>query len=323
MKIRADVFTIRLPHPFRIAHGESTERQTVIVRVTDGGLTGTGEGALPPYYPSTAGACRDWLAKFPAGGTPPREAAAARVALNIARHDLRGLRTGAPIGRGITPPNFLTFSIPASLDDLRHAILAAHCRNHFKLKLGSGDFAWDLECLAAARAAAPLANWGVDVNGGWPVADATAFCHAFPDLAFLEEPVTGLGDWQALRNRLRGVFHPPLFADETIQSVRDLAALRGLVDGINVKLLKAGGIGGARRWIRLARSMGFRVMIGVMVETGIGRTASAQLAPLADFTDIDPPETIPTHPACGIAFDGDRIVLSRQPGLGLVSSETQ
>ena len=96
-----------------------------------------------------------------------------------------------------------------------------------------------------------------------------------------------------------------------------LSALRGLAEAVNVKVLKAGGLDAARRWISLARSLGMRVMVGVMVETGIGRSAAAQLAPLADWLDIDPPDDIPAAPMIGFRVDGDRLMLSDRPGLGL------
>ncbi len=85
---------------------------------------------------------------------------------------------------------------------------------------------------------------------------------------------------------------------------------------MNVKLLKAGGLASAQRWIATARECGLRVMIGVMVETGIGRTAAAQLAPLADWLDIDPPDSIPVAPLSGFEVQEDRIAL-RATGPGL------
>jgi L-alanine-DL-glutamate epimerase-like enolase superfamily enzyme len=89
---------------------------------------------------------------------------------------------------------------------------------------------------------------------------------------------------------------------------------------VNVKILKAGGLDSARRWIDLARSLELKVMVGVMVETGIGRTAAAHLAPSADWLDIDPPSSIPAAPMIGFEAKGSSLILSHRPGLGLVPS---
>ena len=109
------------------------------------------------------------------------------------------------------------------------------------------------------------------------------------NIAFVEQPVgREIEKWRELRTRAGEGRLPPLIADESLQGQEDFARLQGLVDGVNVKLLKAGGLRAARDWISLARELGMLVMVGVMVETGIARTAAAQLAPLADWLDIDP-----------------------------------
>lgn len=195
----------------------------------------------------------------------------------------------------------------------------SHGATSIKLKTGSGDFQWDSRCIHLAFAR--NIRLGLDVNGAWTPNQAAQILPELGELniAFVEQPVgREIEEWRELRTRMAERRISPLIADESLQEQEDFARLRGLVDGANVKLLKAGSFGAALDWISLARELGMLVMVGVMVETGIARTAAAQLAPLADWLDIDPPEAIPAAPMIGFGIHGDRLVLSDRPGLGLV-----
>lgn len=333
MKLRAERYVIRLFRPFRIAHGTSDTRESILVTLTDGDLVARGEGALPPYYPSRGEECVRWLQGLELSGdlsidqipAAPGNAVAGRVALEIALHDLWGQRQGGALWRlwgldteGI-PPCARTLPIPANREELA-ALLDDGDGRYFKLKVGGGDPRWDLEVVRLVRELRPAACVSVDVNGGWSMDQAVEMIPQIAryGLEYIEQPVTGgVAEWQALRAALGGWKDVSLVADESLQSVGDILALRDLVDGVNVKLLKAGGMASARHWIDTARANGLKVMIGVMVETGIGRTAAAQLAPLADWLDIDPPDSIPVAPFSGFKVCGDRLKLSSGAGLGL------
>ena len=200
---------------------------------------------------------------------------------------------------------------------LREAIVGGfRC---LKLKTGSGDLDWDERCIRLA--AQHAGRLGLDANEGWTSKEAAEILTRLGayDLAFVEQPVgREPGRWQELRSRMGHAKIPPLIADESLQRLEDLADFKNVADGVNVKLLKAGGLEAARGWIDRARQLGLRVMVGVMIETGIGRTAAAQLAPLADWLDIDPPDSIPAAPMIGFRVAGDRLMLSDRPGLGLL-----
>ncbi len=339
MDLRAERFTISLRTPFRIAHGSSTSRDTILVHLRDeDGREGHGEGALPPYYPSRAEACLEWLAGF--SGTDlrplleerhslpscPPAAMAGRVALEIALHDLRGQRSGKPLWKswGLDPASIpspaLTLSIPADEAELTQGLTGGFEAGfrHFKLKAGSGDLAWDAAIFQMAKTKFPAAKFSVDANAGWSAEDAAEIIPSLEGCEYVEQPVAAkVSEWRKLRDRLGTREFPPLVADESAQALPDIADLRGLADGINVKLLKAGGLSPARQWLDEARRLGIRTMVGVMVETGIGRTAAAQLAPLAEWLDIDPPLTIPAAPMIGCRFVDGKLLLSERPGLGL------
>ena len=339
MILSAEKFTIRMRRPFRIAHGSSDTRETILVHLQAGGWQAHGEGALPPYYPSQAAACLDWLEHLDVGALPteanaalippaPPAAAAARVALQIALRDLWGQRRGKPLWQawGLNPsripPCARTISLPADENELRQRIEEGRSAGsrHFKLKSGSGDLAWDENCVRLALAGNPDLHLSVDANAAWSPAQAAWIIPRLP-VKYIEQPVAReIERWVELRGLLRNAEIPPLVADESVQSENDLAAWRGLAEGVNIKLLKAGGLDGARRWIAQARVAGFKVLVGVMVETGIGRTAAAQLAPLADWLDIDPPDSTPVEPLSGFRIAGDRLTLSDRPGLGLTAT---
>ena len=342
MRGRCEIFSIRLPRPFRIAHGTSWTRDTVLAEVETDGWLARGEGALPPYYPSRAEDCLAWtrevdfeaiewnqtLTEQLAGLPPaPPEAEAARVALEMALHDLHGLRTGQPLwqmwgGKAKLPPCPRTLSIPESEAELKEMLAEASDTRHFKLKAGGGDVHWDENVVRCVRAWRPEARLGVDANGGWTAEEAAALIAHLGkwDVDYAEQPVpreVGLEGWRELRERLKGQNSVALIADESVQSDDDIVRLADWADGVNVKILKAGGLAGARRWIETAKRVNLKVMVGVMVETGIGRTAAAHLGTAADWLDIDPPETIPVAPFCGFSRQGDQLTLSDGNGLGL------
>lgn len=334
MILSAEKFTVALRRPFRIAHGSSAARETILVHLRDGTWEAHGEGALPPYYPSRADSCLAWLGRVAEerriSDPPPApaEAAAARVALEIAWQDLQAQQAGLPLwrrgaseGRRL-PPCAATISIPESPGDLEDMLDEAVAQGtaFLKLKSGSGDLGWDEECVRLARQKCCGIPLGVDANGGWTPAEASAAIARLQGsgVEYVEEPVSGLAAWREFRDRLGPTPAPLLLADESLQSDDDLAPLSRVADGVNVKLLKAGGLDGARRWIAAARSLELRIMIGGMVETGIGRTATAQLAPLADWLDIDPPWSIPAGPMIGFAVEDGQLRLSERPGLGLL-----
>jgi L-Ala-D/L-Glu epimerase len=162
-----------------------------------------------------------------------------------------------------------------------------------KLKLGSGDVSWDERILATARAAAPHATLLADVNGGWSIAETLDFLPRLApyQLHLLEQPFHhhhGLSGWQQLKkHQPKDAVWPLLFADESVQNPADIHALAPYVDGINVKLLKAGSFQSAVAMMAAARQENLQILLGCMIESSIGITAAAHLAPWADIVDLD------------------------------------
>jgi L-alanine-DL-glutamate epimerase-like enolase superfamily enzyme len=335
LRLIPEPITLDLKVPFAIAHGTSTARHNVLVHLGDG----IGEAALAPYYgvdqrdviryvqsiDPEALLGEDPLALEEALDRLPPRPTAARAAIDIALHDCWAKQLGHPLYRlwGLSPArsplSSWTIPIAADEDELRRRVRSAPAFPILKLKLGSGSLATDESIVRVAREETDAALC-VDANGAWPVDEATTIIPrlAAYDLFFVEQPLPqhGVEAWHELRGRLpEGM--PPLIADESVQQAADIPALVGAADGINIKLAKAGGLREARRMISLARALGMQVMIGCMIETSVGVTAAAQLAPLADYADLDGNLLLVQDPYVGATVHEGCVSLPDEPGLGI------
>ncbi len=324
MKPEVELKNLHLTTPFRIAHGASSSRQ--VVRLSGGGAVG--EAPFVPYYHEDIEATFAWLR----AGQGPAPSRAAELALDLWRLDLEGRRAGSPLS-ALVPvslpkrpgliPGCRSFSIPTSLDEF--AALVQETARQFqvlKLKLGSGDAEYDGQIVAVARQAAPKAKLLVDVNGGWSVADAAKMILKLEaySLELIEQPIHHNGGtlaWQELRLALPRLA-TPLYADESAQTAEDVSALLGLVEGVNVKLLKCRNFRGAISMIQAARSHGLGVLLGCMIESSISITAAAHLAPWSDYADLDGHLYLAEDDYLGVTFDSKGcLIMPDAPGLGV------
>lgn len=323
--------TLRLAQPFRIAHGTSQDRRSVFVKIGEA----RGEGALVPYYPWTAEECEEWLrALAPEHLTLellPDGPAPARTAVEMALIDLEARRQSQTvidywgISSESSPTLTRTLSIPESLDALRDR-LETDTFDGFsmlKIKVGSGNLDFDEAIIRLVREKASQAL-ALDANCAWTpqeTANILKRC-AHCRIEVLEQPVSrdSLEPWQELHGLL-SEDHPLLIADESIQTPDDILALRGLADGINVKLLKTRGLQGAKEWIELARSLEMKVMVGTMVESVIGCTAAAQFSGWADFMDIDIFQDITNDAHSGISLENGTVLYPSGAGLGITQPQ--
>jgi L-alanine-DL-glutamate epimerase-like enolase superfamily enzyme len=188
-----------------------------------------------------------------------------------------------------------------------------------KVKLGSDD---DAAALAAIRSATS-ARLRVDANAGWTYDQALELIPRLvqSDLELIEQPLPrgDIDGVRALRQQLRqrGI-NVPIFVDESVRTARDVAAHVGAVDGVVIKLMKTGGIREALRAIHTARALDMQVMLSCMVESSIGVTAAAHLAPLCDHADLDGPLLIANDPYRGVTYASAQMSLSDRPGLGII-----
>ena len=325
--LHAELKTLRLTESFRIAYGASSERTVLRVRCGDA----VGEAPFVPYYKENPEETLRWLQSLAwSGGPAPQEGPrAGRLTLDLLWHDIVGKQRGESIGRMFqlnpddAPRAGRSIGIPESIEDFPEKVRETY--RHFpvlKLKVGSGNSDFDEAIMARAREAAPDATIFADANGGWNVADAVKLIAvaAKHGLKFVEQPLSregGIEVWRELRAALPS--HPlPLFADESAQNADDVLRLGDLVDGVNVKLLKCGNLNDARTMIRVARAGKKAVLLGCMIESSVGVTAAAHLAPLADWIDLDGHLYVANDDYDGLKFgEGGRLIVPQRPGIGV------
>ena len=132
----------------------------------------------------------------------------------------------------------------------------------------------------------------------------------------MEQPLAA-DDIDGLRWLKQQNFGVPIFADESIKTSRDIATYADAIDGVVIKLMKTGGLREGLRAIHIARAHGLQIMLSCMVETSVGVTAAAHIAPLCGYTDLDGPLLIANDPYRGVRFDGAQLILPEGPGLGV------
>ena len=330
MKIESKPISLNLETPFRIAHGTSLARHNVLVRITSGDHYGLGEAAPVRQHHESQDGVLAYLADLPPlDGSPfhleeilsalPQGSQSARAAIDIALHDLIGKQLGIPLYRlfglnpGSAPPTSMTVSIGTEQEVQGWARNAAERFSILKLKLGQER---SLELVRAVRAVTD-ARLVADANCAWTVEQAKSLIPAMADLGleWIEQPLPE-EDLDGLR-QIREFSPLPIFADEPVRTARDIPRLAGCVDGVNIKLMKAGGLREAMRMIAVARAHGLQVMLGCMIETSVGITAAAHLAPLVDWADLDGNQTVINDPFTGVRVKDGRLVLPDAPGLGV------
>ncbi len=335
MKLRWATQELVLKHPFTIARSSVSAKQTLLVELEHDGLVGVGEAIPAAYYGQTPASAEDALAGMAdlLGDDPFQidpiltrcferfdDQRAAVSAVDSALHDWVGKRLGVPVWRllGLDPGAVPITSFTIGIDD-PDAIEAKTAEAAefpvLKVKVGTDH---DEQILSAVRRVAPDKTLRVDANAGWPPATAAERIRQLVPygLELVEQPVEP-GDNQALR-RLCQLGIAPIVADESCVGPADVIPLAGCVDGINIKLSKCGGIREAIRMIHLARACGLKIMIGCMIESSVGIAQAAQLAPLADWVDLDGHLLIRNDPFEGIGGATGRLTLTDRPGLGVV-----
>ncbi|NBV86029.1 MAG: hypothetical protein EBS01_07150 [Verrucomicrobia bacterium] len=327
--LNAGLKTLRLSSPFRIAHGVSWERQVLRVNVRGG----FGEAPVVPYYQENPCEALEWLGQWDFYGQwLPSQLSEAprmvRLGLDVLRHDLLGKASGMPVWQMLQLPNpsgataCRSMAIPTDLALFSEQAKALSGQFRvLKLKLGSGNLDWDEAIVAAAREAAPAAVLFGDVNGGWTPQEAVRMVPELKrrGLAFLEQPVHHAGGIEAWRELVAGLGTErlPLFADESVQNAGDVSLFAGLVQGVNVKLLKCGGFNGGLEMIRRARGLGLQTLLGCMIESSLGVTAASHLAGSVDWIDLDGHLYLADDDYKGLSF-GERgeLCVPAQPGIG-------
>ncbi|HEX8522732.1 MAG TPA: dipeptide epimerase [Tepidisphaeraceae bacterium] len=326
-----EALTLKLRNPFHLSYGVSETRQSFWIRL--GNDEGWGEAAIPPYYrvdPSAMISCwqraGDSTQPLPdqieqIAPWIPQGPAPSRCALELALLDRIGKKRNLPLWKLLEVPEPKTlsscFTISIDTPDAM-ARMARQIEKYplIKIKMGSDD---DESRLRAVREARPDARLVVDANAGWTRDAAVEHLKWLEQyrLELIEQPLAkddheGMGLVQ-LKTKI------PIVGDESVQTMDDVEKLaRAGVRGINVKIMKVGGVIPALTMIRRARELGMNVMLGCMIETSIGTTAMAHLIGLADWIDLDSPLLISNDPFEGLTYDEHaRVTVPDRAGIGV------
>ena len=330
--------TLRLAAPFRISRSVDVTVDVVVVALTSGWHAGFGEAEPQDHYgESVESACAflDEAAEL-VGDDPfaleeigARLAArpgemAAKAALDAALHDLCGKIAGQPVWRllGLPrtgPPTSWTIWL-GDPDDMAQRAEAVRGFERLKLKLGGRD-GLDAERVRAVRSVTDLPLM-VDVNEYWELDEAIENVEALAGLGveYVEQPLPA-GDSGGAR--LKTASKLPIYVDEDCHTLADVAACAERAHGINIKLAKSGGIREAVRMAHAARALRLGVMLGCMIESGLGIAAGCVVAPLCDHIDLDGNLLLAEDPWEGVEFVDGVQVPSDRPGLGVHEAATR
>ncbi len=332
MKVTLVSKTLELKHAWTLARGSTSSKEYLYFKVEHEDFTGWGEAAHNARYGETPESVRTALeqAKTILETSPevihtwqewlpnlPQDQAAARAAVDIACRDWITQAANDPFFLKATDKELVTsFSVGIdSPNRIRSKVAEANAFQVLKIKLGTKQ---DQDIISAVRQATdkPLR---IDANEGWHDREEALrmiIWLASRGVELIEQPMpAGQLDniaWLRERSPL------PLVADEDVCGVDDIDRLAGIYDGINVKLMKAGGATAAATMLEKAQALDLKIMLGCMIESSIGITAASFLAPQVDWIDLDGNLLISNDPFTGTTCEEGKLLLpTKQLGLGV------
>jgi L-alanine-DL-glutamate epimerase-like enolase superfamily enzyme len=333
--LETEIVRLKLRHTWTTVMSSSDYRDNLHVRLRCGDNTARGEGAPIVRYHETAESARKALESVSelVAATDPRHFEklmaevfrrvsgeyAAKAALDISLMDLACQRLGVPLyryfglDRNDTPVT--TFSIGIDTPEItKQKVREAEQFPVLKIKVGLQT---DEETIESVRSVTgkPLR---ADANEGWKDKEEAVRKINWLEsrgVEFVEQPMPAsmLEETRWVRERV----HIPIIADEACLHPADIPRLANCYDGVNIKLMKCGGMLEAFRMIQIAKALGMKTMLGCMIESSIGVTAAAHLSPLVDYADLDGNLLIANDPYSGVRVEKGKLVLPEGPGLGV------
>ncbi len=342
MQLQSYNYTLRFKHPFAIASVTRNTTEALFVEVAQDGITGFGEAAFPPYLKENASEAKEFLSgiQLPLQIIPERindlleqlfpqckNHYGALAALDMALHDWWGKKKSVPTHQLFTTDKRLsplcTYTIGMSSEtEMRGKMKEAKSFRLFKLKLGSEGDKKIVKTFCKLRDEENIFNhkpsFCIDANRAWTdrgFALDMMYWLQEQDCVFAEQPmpVNKLDEMARLHQDCR----MPLILDESVQTLEDVARVDGACSGINIKLVKCGGLYQANKMIAEAHKRNMKILIGCMSEGSCGAAGASQLSPQADWIDLDGPLLIANDPFKGVNYSEGKIVLSERSGTGV------
>ncbi len=313
MQYKIFPFQLQFKHPFKIAHTLRTQTDVVYLQLQHEGIIAWGEAAFPPYVAENIETFKSFISKvnlpkhidtlqdlhnylYTVKSEFPLDTFSI-CALDIALHNYLAIKLNSTISQLYALPTLqkntsITIGI-GSLEEMQQKINEAHDAHYFKLKVNQ-EHAFSIVENFRNLSDKPFvvdANQGFsDTKLAWKFADFLAECK----VQYLEQ-VFDKNDLEAHR-WLKQKSKIPLIADESYQSIENLPKIAECFNGINVKLMKSGGLMEAYNSLAKAKSMGLITMLGCMSESSVAVNAANELSALADFVDLDGPFLVNNDP---------------------------
>ncbi|MEM9806523.1 MAG: dipeptide epimerase [Cyanobacteria bacterium P01_D01_bin.56] len=348
MEITYHPITLHKKVPLTISRGTRSQSTNLFIQITDDNITGYGEATpfsigdqtqttetitesldhiiegISLYHPLDRQIIEESLDQI-------APCSAARAAIDVALWDWLGKKVSLPLWQlwGLDlqriGPTAVTVGISSpegACDRIRRWHTDYPDLRSIKIKLGNPKgIAADQAMFTALKTEfRPHDKISIDANGGWTLEDAKTMANWLAErgVTYLEQPLPVSANHQLAELKKHSPL--PIFVDESCFTSRDIIPLAQHIDGINIKLMKSGGLTEARRMIHIARACGLDVMFGCYSDSVLANTALAQLSALANHLDLDSHLNLKNNPFTGATLETGRLRPTPKPGLGIIPS---
>ena len=343
MKLTVQTFTVHKRFALQISRGTTAENTNIWLRIGHEDLEGWGEASpfsiskkptstddlllelkqiipqLEPFHPLQRQAIGEKLQQL-------KVSSAIRAAIDMALYDWLGKKANLPLWQilGLNCDRIVPISVTIGISSPEAAVTRLKDWQNtldvkmLKLKLGSPEgIAADRAMVDAVCQAAPQTKLTVDANGGWSFDDAIEMSQwlAQREVEYIEQPLSVAEDSKLADLSQKSPL--PIFADESCFTSADIPRLASSIAGVNLKIMKTGGLSEAMQAIQTARACGLKVMFGCYSDSSLANTAMAHLAPWADYLDLDSHLNLLDDPFCGATITTGRLIPNHRSGLGV------
>ena len=344
MRITVETFTVHKKFALKISRGTTAQTTNIWLRLEQDNIEGWGEASpfsvdkskpkdtsklmaeltavipqLEQYHPLQRQQIRLELKQA-------NISSAAQAAIDIALYDWLGKKTGLPLWQlwGLNRDRIVPISVTIGISSPEDAVKRLQDWQNtldvdtIKLKLGSPEgIEADQAMLMAIRNVAPKTKLMVDANGGWDFKTAVLMAEwlAEQNVEYIEQPLAVADD-----SKLKALSESsplPIFVDESCFNSADIPRLADSVAGVNLKIMKTGGLTEAIQAINIAKACNLKIMFGCYSDSSLANTAMSHLAPYADYLDLDSHLNLIDDPFTGGTIEAGRLLPNDQPGLGV------